>query len=273
MRPSSSGGKNTSNCPRTRRETYPRIAPACAPTALRAIVGLVGRRSNNRCASGSISRWSPATFCRIQSPLPITHARERNPVTVRSVNPATSSSARRACAARSSRIRARSSGGTIGPGPATRLPICSATSQSARRAAWEPIDQSTSHAGSTGRRLALARSLLAGSDHGGTPGFAFGDTPVGPLCEELLERLVEGLLIERHLRATLFGGRRGGCGRGGGFSSGFVGGFLGGGGFLRWGGRRSVGGRRGSGSLRWRCGGRLSCGRSLGWRRSCGRGW
>src|SRR5439155_19817675 len=76
-------------------------------------------------------------------------------------------------------------------------------------------------------RLALARSLLACGDHGGTLGFALGDAPVGPLREELLERLVEGLRIERHLRTMFVCSRCRRRGRGGGGGFGFRGGGFG----------------------------------------------
>src|SRR5205814_6163611 len=112
-------------------------------------------------------------------------------------------------------------------------------------------------------RLVPARSLLAGGDHGGTLGFALGDASVGPLREELLERLVEGLLIEGHLRTMLVCsrcGRRGWGGGGFGFRGGGFGfrgagfGFLGSG-FLS----RGFLGRRRWYLVRCRCGGG-SCG-------------
>ena len=112
-------------------------------------------------------RWRPAIFCRIQSPRPMTQARERNPLTSQAGEPVTSpppaprgAAGPRACA-RDLRV------GHRGPAPAVAPPDLERRRQSARRLAWEPIDQSTSVAGSTRGAPALALCLLAGGDHGG----------------------------------------------------------------------------------------------------------
>src|SRR4029077_18433644 len=134
----------------------------------------------------------------------------RNPATLSPVNPETSSSARTTCNTRSSRSRDRSSATTLGPGPATRLPIWIAESQSASRAACDPIDQSTSAIGSTGRASALARRFLPRGQHPGALRASFRDAAIGSLGEELFERRVVDSLVDGYLRALLRRSRSGG---------------------------------------------------------------
>ena len=96
-----------------------------------------------RPAKGSSIRWRPFRFARIHSLLAMTHARDRNPLGSSEVNSVIRCSANGVSSAKSSRMRARSDAGTETPGPATRRPIASAASQSASRAACDPMDQST----------------------------------------------------------------------------------------------------------------------------------
>src|SRR5204862_2481407 len=99
------------------------------------------------------------------------------------------------------------------------------------------MDQSTWVTGSTGPgRLTLARSLLAGGDHGGASGLALGDARVGALREELFERRFERPLVEGDVGVGFGGGGSGGSGgrRRRGFGGGLCWGGFGGG---RWCGR------------------------------------
>ena len=86
----------------------------------------------------------PVRFARIHSLRAMTHDRDRKPATLMPVCSVMSDSAIGTSSPKSSRMRARCTAGTEMPGPATRRPSCSAVSQSARRAAAEPMDQSTS---------------------------------------------------------------------------------------------------------------------------------
>ena len=90
--------------------------------------------------------------------------------------------------------------------------VRTAASQSARRAACDPSDQSSSTAGSepTVRRLAFC--FLARGDHPGPLCLALGDPPVRAARQQLLQRLLVDLLVQRHLDAL--GWRRGRRGRG-----------------------------------------------------------
>src|SRR3954470_225519 len=213
------------------------------PKALRATVCfspcVVGRRSEIRRASGSIARCKPFRFCRVQSPRPMTQARDRNPPTVMPVHSATSDSARSTWPVSCSRIAVRSACDTFGPDPEIDRAVRTAASQSASRAACDPSDQSSSTAGSGGTSPRLAFGLLACGDHRGALRLALRDPPVGAGVEQLLQRLFVDPLIHRDLDA--FGGRR--CG-----------------------GR----GRRGRGGGRGFCGRRRFCGRRFRGRRGCG---
>src|SRR4249920_4250226 len=119
-----------------------------------------------------------------------------------SVKPRISPSARGTISAMSSRSRARSTLGTGTPGPETRRPMSTAVPQSAKRDAYEPIDQSRVLAASIGGEGGLAPfGLLPRCDHGGSTSLTLGDAAVGPLLQELCELLVEHRLVERDLDA------------------------------------------------------------------------
>src|SRR4029079_5072722 len=166
-----------------------------------------------RFASGSIARCNPLRFWRVQSPRPITHARERKPPTVIPVHSATRDSARSTGPGSCSRISVRSACDALGPEPEIERAVRTAASQSASRAAWDPSDQSRSTAGSGATAPRLAFGLLARGEHTCALGLALRDPPIRPAIEQFLEGLLVHLLVHRDLDAL--GGWGGGCFSGG----------------------------------------------------------
>src|SRR5206468_1056047 len=114
---------------------------------------------------------------------------------------------------------------------------------------------------------ALAAGLLPGGDHGDPLGLSLGHTSVRALAQELGQRLLVRLLVERHLAPVLCGG--GGCRWRSGLWRGCRGGLRRGRNLGR--GSRWSGGRR----LSWSGGGgrSWSSGRRLSWSGGGGLSW